>query len=148
MYFFKSLICHDGSLCICADGAMTHRNLYTGYVHGLSPLKLMFSRVNSARFVSLKASSRGSQRTVSTYIYSVTEESRQTFGFCNRECESRSVVLKLPNAATFKYSSPHHKSMLLLLHNCSSATVMNLNEHAWYAGHLICNPCGGCDPRG
>ena len=36
--------------------------------------------------------------------------------------------------------TPTLKLFLLLYHNCSFATVMNLNVNIWYAGYLICDP--------
>ena len=36
---------------------------------------------------------------------------------------------------------PDHKIILLMLHTCSFATVLNLRVNICYAGYLICNPC-------
>lgn len=41
----------------------------------------------------------------------------------------------------------NHKVILLLLHNCSFATVMNRNTNIFYAGDLIRNPHGACNPQ-
>ena len=49
---------------------------------------------------------------------------------------SRPAVLNLPSAGTLPYSSsccgdppPNHKIILLILHNCNFATVMNYNAN-------------------
>jgi hypothetical protein len=63
-------------------------------------------------------------------------------------------VLNLPNASALSYSSsgcgdpaPNYEIILLLLHNCNFATVMNYNVNIGDTGHLICNPCGGHAPQ-
>ena len=43
--------------------------------------------------------------------------------------------------------TPNHEIILLLLHNCNFATVMNSNVNIWLAGCLICDPQRGHDPR-
>ena len=48
-------------------------------------------------------------------------------------------------SATPQYSSsccvaPNHNIIVLLLHNCNGATVINCNVDIWYAGYLICKP--------
>lgn len=35
----------------------------------------------------------------------------------------------------------HHKIILLLVHNCNFATVINHNVYILYVAYLICHPC-------
>jgi hypothetical protein len=53
---------------------------------------------------------------------------------------SNSLMLQLCNTVRRVIVTPNQKTILLLLHNCKFATVMNCNVNAWYAGYLICNP--------
>ena len=57
------------------------------------------------------------------------------------------MVFKLPNAVTLYYSSsccddpsPSSWNLLLLLHSCNVATIINLNVNICYVGYLIRYP--------
>jgi hypothetical protein len=61
----------------------------------------------------------------------------------------KSLVLSLPNVAVpHVVLTPNHKIILLLLHNCKFATVVNDNRYLCYNSDIypICDPEGGQDP--
>jgi hypothetical protein len=53
------------------------------------------------------------------------------------------VVLSICNVLV----TANHKSMLLLLHYCNFANVMNFNVNILFARYLICDPKMSCNPH-
>lgn len=49
------------------------------------------------------------------------------------------LILQSFNSVPHTVVNPNHEIILLLLHNCNFATILNHNVNIWYVEYLICD---------